>query len=112
MKPSNGFRVSDIRRLNCHQRHEPGPELRLPGEIGGQITDVPGKPVSEQLRTLAGVGGEQSGQSPRHRVTAALAQLPFFAGGEMAEMGGQRAAPGFIESGIDDLQQRPGHGLR
>ena len=37
------------------------------------------QPVDEQLRPLAGVGGEQPGQPARHRVAPALAQLGLLA---------------------------------
>ncbi len=68
-------------------------------------------PVDEQLRALPGVGGEEAGEAARDGVAAALAQLLFLAGFEMAEVRGKRLAPVVAATGVDDVEQRPHHGV-
>ena len=60
---------------------------------------------------MACVGGEQPGQPTSDRIAAAVAQLAFLAVGEMAEVVGQRRAPGLVEAVVDHRQQRPHHGV-
>ncbi len=75
---------------------------RLPGEVVIEALPVTAavtvEPVGQQLRALAGVGGEQAGQPPGHGVAAALPQVLLHrVGFAVAEVGGQRPAPGLVE---------------
>ena len=52
-----------------HRRlDERAPERGLPVLIDVEALRVAVEPFGEQLRTLSGVGGEQSSQSARHRI--------------------------------------------
>ena len=104
MQPRNGVGVSDMRWVDGHGRHEPLPQLRLPGQIVSELTDVTRQPVGQQLRALARVGGEQSGQPARDRIAPTLAQFLLIIGGELAEVGGQGVAPRLVQIRVDDLQ--------
>ena len=79
--------------------------MKVRSDITGDIAF----PVDQQLRPLAGIGGEEPGQPARDGITPALPQLAFFTGLEVAEVGGQRLAPALFAAGIDDLEQRPHH---
>ncbi len=85
-----GFRVSDVRRVGVDLVEQGAPQGRLPLQVGGDITGDIVFPVDEELRPLAGVGGEEPGEAACHRVAPALPQLAFFAGLEVAEVGCQR----------------------
>jgi hypothetical protein len=104
--------VPDVGWVDPHYRDEPAQEFRLPRQVGSEVTGVTGQPIRNELWTLARVGGEQSGQPARHRIPAALSQFLLVVGGEVAEVGGQGAAPGLVQARVDDLQQRPGHDIR
>ena len=51
----------------------------------------------EKLRALTGIGGEQAGEPAGDGVTPALSKLLLLADGEVAEVGGERGAPRFVE---------------
>ena len=104
MQPRNGVGVPDMRWVDGHGRHQPLPQLRLPGQIVSEIPDVTGQPVGQKLWTLPRVGGEQSGQPARDRIAPTLAQFLLVIGGELAEVGGQGVAPRLVQIRVDDLQ--------
>ena len=115
-KPRQGRGVPHVRGVDPHDLDQPAPQLRLPGQVvvqtGFGVAAII-EPADQQRRALPGVGGEQPGQPAAHPVAAALAQFPLdVIGLEETQVRGQRAAPRLPEAGVDDLQQRPGHGLR
>ena len=101
----NGFRLSDVRRVDRHDVHQPAPEFRLPGQVSRKAGGVTRQPPGQQVRALPRVRREQPGQPSHHRVAAAPPQLLLVvAGAELAEMGGQRPRPRFGEAGVHHLQ--------
>ena len=102
-----------MRWVDSHDVDQAAPQLGLPGQVVVEIGGVAVKPVRQQRRPLAGVGGEQPGQPAGHRVAATRPQfLLVDSGTEMPEVGGQGGAPRCVQVGVDDLQQRPCHGVR
>ena len=99
--------------LTCNVERMAGEGKRGCGgsEIGVELGSALA-PIGEQLGMLPGVGREQAGDPSRHGVAPALAQIFFVARGEVAEVRGQRRAPGLVEAFVDDLEQRPDHGVR
>ena len=106
---ASGFGVPDVGWVGVDSVEQRAPQRRLPLKVRSDITGDIAFPVDEQLRPLAGIGGEEPGQPARDGITPALPQLAFFAGLEVAEVGGQRLAPALVAAGIDDLEQRPHH---
>ena len=111
-QPGDGVAVPDVRRIDptasTSARHSGGCQL----QVGVQVARRAALPVDQQLRPLAGVGGEQPGEPVRHRVTPTPAQLRLVVGVEVAQMRCQRGAPRLIQAGVDDREQRPAHRIR
>lgn len=108
--------MTHVRRFGAEPRGEGPPQRGLPVEVGVQraaraVGVHACGPVGEQLRALRRVGGEQPGDAARDGVAPPLAQLGLGAILEMPQMRCERAAPGLIQVGVDDLEQRPGHGV-
>ena len=47
-KPGNGFGVPDMWRVNGHHVDQVPPQLRLPGQVGGQTRAVTVQPTGRQ----------------------------------------------------------------
>ncbi len=109
LQPRDGLLLADVWGIGVDALDECAPQLGLPVQIGVEAVCVAVEPVDEQLRTLAGVGGEQSGQPSCHRIPSAPSQLGLIAGIEVAEVPGQDGAPRLIERGVDGFDQRPRH---
>ena len=88
--------MADVRRVGVDAVQQRPPQGRLPVEVGVEIAGGVVLPVDEQLRPLPRVGREEPGQPARDGVAPALPQLLLLAGLEVAEMGGQRLAPGVV----------------
>ena len=111
-QPGDGLLLPDVRGIGVDAVDQRPPQFRLPGQVGVEVWRVAVQPVDQQLRTLPGVGREQAGQPPGHRIPPAAAQLGLVVGRlEVAQMRCQRAAPRLVEPAVDDLQQRPRHGV-
>ena len=111
-QPGHGPGMPHVGRVGGNPVDQFAPQVRLPLQIGPQVSGVAGEPVDQQLRALPGIRGEQPGQAARHRVAATQPQFTFLTTVEVPEMGGQRRAPGCVETGVDDLEQRPHQRVR
>ena len=71
LQPRDGLLLADVWGIGVDALDERAPQVGLPVQIGVEAFCVAVEPVDEQLRTLSGVGGEQSGQSACHRIPSA-----------------------------------------
>ncbi|KMO84218.1 hypothetical protein MCHUDSM44219_00810 [Mycolicibacterium chubuense] len=110
-QPRNGFGVPDGRRVGVDPSQQRAVELRLPPQVRVERVGAAFGPVDQQLRALAGVGGEQAGDPAGDGVAAALTQLPLLALLGVAEVRGERRAPRLVQRAVDDVEQRPDHGV-
>ncbi len=111
-QPGNGLFMPDVRGIGGDGGDQGPPQRRLPVQVGTEIAHSAVQPIDKQVRTLPGVRREQPGEPARHRVAPAAPEFGLFAGGKVAQMRRQRAAPGLGEAGVDRLQQRPCHRVR
>lgn len=98
------------RAVHANVVAQPPPQLRLPGEVGRELSAVPvgvvpGAPVEQHVRTFSGVGGVETGQLLCNRHPPA----PVPGALKDAEMPTERAAPVLVRAAVDDLHQRPDH---
>jgi len=101
-----------VRRVDVAPCDQSAPELRLPAQVGVEPAVVTGEPALLELRPLPRIRREQSRKTARDGVPAALAELLLLAPLEVAEVGRDGPAPGLVEAGVDDVEQRPRHGVR
>ena len=107
----NGFRVPDVGWVGVDAVDEGSPQVGLPVQVVVEFAGVAVEPVDEELWALPGVRGEQPGEAAGYGVAAALPELFLLAVLEVAEVGGERRAPGLVEAFVDDFEQRPDHGV-
>ena len=115
-QPRHGGGVALQRRRLTDPVDQAPPELGLPGQVGGQGTTgavgvAPLRPVGDQRRALTGVRREESRQPTCHGEAPAEPQVGLLAGQPVTEVPCERARPGLVEAGVDDVEQRPGQGL-
>ena len=104
--------MADVGRVGLDPGEQPAPQLGLPGEVGverlaGAVGVAALSPVGDQLRPLDGVRREQRRQPEGHAVAAVAPQVCVVAGEAVAEVGGERRAPGLAQAGVDGGEHRP-----
>ena len=111
LQSRKGFPMPDVWRVDTDAVDEGLPQRRLPVQVGVEV-GTPVAPLGEDGRALPRVGREERREPSRHGVAPPLPQFPLAIGGEVAQVGGQGAAPRLVEALVDHLQQRPDHGVR
>ena len=104
--------MADVGRVGLDPGEQPAPQLGLPGEVGverpaGAVGVAALAPVGDQLRPLDGVRREQRRQPEGHAVAAVAPQVCVVAGEAVAEVGGERRAPGLAQARVDGGEHRP-----